>query len=428
MTISSCPPRSDLTSLNCLPAHTVVHLPLPIPITVPMSAILSLTWTAASATVWYPSLSLPDTLTVPCPLHTVLPCIQEAICMNEKQHNNDIATAALRLSMVPRIAAKPLKLPDGREVLYAPGTFTSWESAYRKGGFDALIPKQRADKGHSRRLDADVIAAVYELRERFPKLSAAGIREKMISDGLIGASDVSVSTFQRFIKKNNLKGAAAPGLKDRRAFEEEFATGMYQADTLHGPYLNENGRLRRTYCIMILDDKSRLITGGRYFYQDNSLNFQKVLKDAATYGIPQKLYVDNGSPYKNVQLSLICGQLGCVLIHTPVRDGASKGKVKRNFKTFRSRFLNALDPSRIAGIDELNSLLADYIRRHNTSVHSPTGMTPYTRYMENLSHVRMPVSPQWLDAGFLHRVMLMYGKEASNRKQEIDRQHHTIPN
>ena len=25
-------------------------------------------------------------------------------------------------------------------------------------------------------------------------------------------------------------------------------------------------------------------------------------------------------------------------------------------------------------------------------------------------------------------VMLMYGKEASNRKQEIDRQHHTIPN
>ena len=27
-----------------------------------------------------------------------------------------------------------------------------------------------------------------------------------------------------------------------------------------------------------------------------------------------------------------------------------------------------------------------------------------------------------------HEVMLMYGKEASNRKQEIDRQHYTIPN
>ncbi len=28
----------------------------------------------------------------------------------------------------------------------------------------------------------------------------------------------------------------------------------------------------------------------------------------------------------------------------------------------------------------------------------------------------------------IHAIMLMYGKEASNRKQEIDRQHHTIPN
>ena len=30
--------------------------------------------------------------------------------------------------------------------------------------------------------------------------------------------------------------------------------------------------------------------------------------------------------------------------------------------------------------------------------------------------------------GKTQRIMLMYGKEASNRKQEIDRQHYTIPN
>ena len=31
-------------------------------------------------------------------------------------------------------------------------------------------------------------------------------------------------------------------------------------------------------------------------------------------------------------------------------------------------------------------------------------------------------------ANVVIHLMLMYGKEASNRKQEIDRQHHTIPN
>ena len=41
--------------------------------------------------------------------------------------------------------------------------------------------------------------------------------------------------------------------------------------------------------------------------------------------------------------------------------------------------------------------------------------------MENINYKPIPVdgSPT---------LMLMYSKEASNRKQEIDRQHHTIPN
>ena len=342
--------------------------------------------------------------------------------MNEKETRDAVAVAGIRLSVIQpafngtfpdrnkkayydRIAREPLKLPDGREVRYSPGTYACWESDYRKGGFDALMPRERADKGRSRKLDADAIAKIYELREKYPRLSAAGIRDKMIADGLINAVDVSVTTFQRFIKKNNLKGACAPGLKDRRAFEEEFSTGMYQADTLYGPYINENGSSRRTYCIMVLDDRSRLIVGGKFFYQDNSVNFQKVLHDAvATYGIPGKLYVDNGSPYKNEQLSLICGQLGTVLIHTPVRDGASKGKVERNFRTLRSKFLNAIDPSGLKSIAELNLMLADYILSHNASVHSATGATPYSRYLDDICHIRMPESREWLDDCFLHRV------------------------
>ena len=342
--------------------------------------------------------------------------------MNEKETKDAVAVASIRLSVIQpafngtfpdmckkayydRIATKPLKLPDGREVRYSPCTFACWESDYRKGGFDALMPKKRADKGHSRKLDADVIAKIYELRKKYPRLSAAGIRDKMIADGLINAADVSVTTFQRFIKKNNLKGACAPGQKDRRAFEEESSTGMYQADTLYGPYINENGSSKRTYCVMILDDKSRLIVGGKFFYQDNSINFQEVLHDAvAAYGIPAKLYVDNGSPYKNEQLSLICGQPGTLLIHTPVRDGASKGKVERNFRTLRSKFLDAIDPLELKNITQLNLMLADYIRSHNTSVHSATGMTPYSRYMEDLCHIRMPKDREWLDECFLHRV------------------------
>lgn len=347
------------------------------------------------------------------------------------QHKKFIEEASIRLALIQpaynetypdvskrayfcRITEKPIKMPDGREIRYSPGTLACWESDYRRGGFDALIPKSRCDAGKSRRLDDDAITAIYRIREEFPKINAKEIRLKMISDGIINHKDVSLSTVQRYVKNHNLKGAACPGLKDRKAFEEEFACGMYQGDSLYGPYIVENGMRRRTYLIMLLDDKSRMIVGGRFFYNDNAYNFQKVLKDAiSTYGIPQKAYVDNGSPYKNEQLSLICGSLGIVLIHAPVRDGASKGKIERNFRTLRNRFLNILDTTKITSLEMLNSKLFEYIRKHNTTMHGAIGQTPSDRYLGDISHVKTPVSPDWLNSCFMNRVIRRVKNDAT---------------
>jgi putative transposase len=313
-----------------------------------------------------------------------------------------------------RIAKNPIRLPNGRKEHYSPGTLACWESNYRRGGFDALMPKYRCDLGKTRKLDADAISSIYRIREELPRINAKEIYLKMISDGIINRKDVSLSTVQRYVKKHNLKGAANPAQKDRKAFEEEFACGMFQGDSLYGPYITEDGKRRRTYLIMLLDDKTRMIVGGRFFYHDNAYNFQKVLKDAvARHGLCSKLYVDHGSPYENEQLSLICGSLGIVLIHTPVRDGASKGKCERNFRTLRNRFLNVLDPTEITSLEMLNSMLFEYIRKHNTSVHSATGQTPADRYLADISHVKMPVSKEWLTECFMNRVFRRVRNDAT---------------
>ena len=83
---------------------------------------------------------------------------------------------------------------------------------------------------------------------------------------------------------------------------------------------------------------------------------------------PNKLYVDLGAPYKNRQLDMICASIGTVLLHTPVRDGDSKGKVERNFRTLKERWLYGLDLKQIQTLDEFNELLATYIRKHNTTL------------------------------------------------------------
>ncbi len=128
---------------------------------------------------------------------------------------------------------------------------------------------------------------------------------------------------------------------------------------------------------MIIDDHSRLLVGGGLFYNDNAYNFQKVLKDAvAAYGIPSKLYVDNGCSYSNEQLSLICGAVGIVLLHTRVRDGASKAKTERQFRTLKETWLYILDLDSITFLKQFDSLLKDYMRSYNTTLHSSIGTTP----------------------------------------------------
>lgn len=313
-----------------------------------------------------------------------------------------------------RVAQKVQSLPDGRQVMYKPKTLEKWVSLYKSGGMDALLPKTRCDKGASRVITPEAEREIHRLKKEYPRLNGTQIHARLVQEAFLSA-DVSVASVQRYLKKNGLRGEMRETEeKDRKAFEEAYFGGMWQADTCYLPYIREEGKNRRTYLIMILDDHSRMIVGGRLFYQENAANFQQVLREAvAAYGIPHKLYVDNGAPYSNDQLSYICGSIGTVLLHTPVRDGASKGKVERNFRTLKERWLYGLDISQIRSLKEFNGLLADYIRKHNTTVHSVTGQSPLERYLSGNEKIRKPKSLEWLEECFHNRIYRRVNRDAT---------------
>lgn len=342
---------------------------------------------------------------------------------NDKSYSDAVKIAHLRFAVIApviqglfteptktayyrNVAEKTFKMPNGREIRYNYNTFEKWESDYRKDGMDGLMPKSRSDAGTSRALPDTAIAEIFRLKEQFPRINATLIYTKLIADGFIRQSEVSVSTVQRFIKKNDLKTARIPNTKDRKAFEEEFPCNMYQADTCHSIYITENGVKRKTYLFHIVDDHSRLIVGARFFYNDNAYNFQLVLKEAvARHGLCSKLYTDNGSPYSNGQLTLILGSLGIVEIHAPVRDGAAKAKVERSFRTVKDTWLNGFDPSEVESLEQLNRLLADYVRMRNNTVNRDIGETPMERYSRHIDRIRFPKSREWLDECFMNRIM-----------------------
>ena len=312
-----------------------------------------------------------------------------------------------------RVTASPLTLPDGSTVTYSYKTLEKWKSQYSIGGLDALMPGTRSDKGIPRALNEDAIAEIYRIKEEHPRMNATQIYTHLVRESFIPAT-VSVDSVQRFIRHNDLKSARDPNLRDRKAFEEDEFGKIWQADTCYLPHITEDGTSKRVYCIMTIDDHSRLLVGGELFYNDNACNFQKVLKDAiATYGIPDKLYVDNGCSYSNAQLSMICVSLGILLLHTRVRDGASKGKVERHFRTLKERWLYTLDMESIQSLAQFNGMLKDYMRDYNTTFHRGIDTIPLERYQASKDHPRKPESRQWLDDCFYNRITRKVRKDST---------------
>ena len=320
---------------------------------------------------------------------------------------------ASRTAYYKRVTENPLTLPDGTKKVINYKTLEKWVSVYQRGGIDALMPATRSDKGTTRALTDLAIEEVFRLKQAFPRLNATQIHKQLIQEGFIPAT-VSVCAVQRFIRHNDLKSARNPSMQDRKAFEEDAFGKMWQTDTCYFPHITEDGRTRRVYAICIIDDHSRLIVGAELFYSDTAANFQSVFKKAvATYTIPAKLYTDNGAPYVNEQLALICGSIGTVLLHTKVRDGASKAKIERFWRTCKETWLYGLDMEQIHSLKEFNVLFQEFIRSYNTSMHSGIGCTPFERYQASTTYAHPAKSTEWLDECFLNRITRKVRKDAT---------------
>ncbi len=164
---------------------------------------------------------------------------------------------------------------------------------------------------------------------------------------------------------------------------------MWQADTLYGPFVRDHaGKPRQSRLIAFLDDASRLLCHGRFFFNEDRPALNEALK-LALYkrGVPEILYVDNGSIYANADITAICARLGCRLCHTPVRDGAAKGKIERFFRTVRERFL-----SRNLDLGSLGRLNEQFIQwaegDYNNQIHGTLQLKPVDRYSLDLRRIR----------------------------------------
>ena len=292
--------------------------------------------------------------------------------------------------------------PTGEIRNYAPATIEKWLLDYRKGGFDALIPKSRSDCGTSRKIDADLKEQILYLRSNYPRLSASAIFRQLQDNGSIRKGQLSESTVLRFINEMNLREQFTNN-QDLRRYERPHINEVWCGDSSVGPYLTtDDGKKHKVYVIALIDDASRFIVGIDVFFNDNFINLMSVIKSAvAKYGIPKVFNFDNGPGYRNKQMELLAARIGSTIHYCKPYSPVQKAKIERWFRTLKDQWMSTLNMKDFHTLDELRGSLLTYVRLYNQRVHSSlNGKSPEERFFSEPEYIRR-ISDEQIESSFL---------------------------
>jgi len=291
--------------------------------------------------------------------------------------------------------------PRGIDTRLSAATIERWYYRYQRDDFDALLPKRRNDTGHSRKLDDDMIEQIKYLKKEYPRIPATLIHQKLISNNTIIKGEVSLSTINRYINQLNRENRFTNN-KDMRRYERPHINEVWCGDSSVGPYLTIDGKKHKVWIIALLDDASRMIIGIDVFFNDNMVNVMSVLKSAVSkYGRPKRLNFDNGSSYKNKQISLLAARIGTTLNYNPPYTPTGKAKIERFFKTLKQQWMSQLNMKDFPSLDALRLSIVEYVRSYNQREHSSlNGMAPIDRFFSE-SVIIKRLSDEQIEKSFL---------------------------
>jgi putative transposase len=305
-------------------------------------------------------------------------------------------TAAERGRRARELAGRVHDGPGGRPARVSRGTLDRWRRAYESGGFDALVPSPRQP---SPRTPAEVLALAEALKREKPGRTAAQVRRILQLSAGWAPSD---RTLQRLFERLELNAPPA-GQEEQRAlgrFECTRPNEMWTGDTLHGPVIAGG----KSFLFAFIDDHSRAVMGARWAYHDDVVRMAAAFRPALQRrGVPQAIYLDNGSPFVDAWLLRGCAVLGIKLIHSRPGKPEGRGKIERFFRTVRDQFLvEAGDGSRIAGLAEMNRLFQAWVEAsYHQAVHSETGEEPIARWARAAPAERAVPDPARMREAFL---------------------------
>jgi len=281
-------------------------------------------------------------------------------------------------------------IPHSRKTRITRTTILRWIKTYRNsnGKLESLYPRDRSDRGQCRGIDEDTALALLRLRKELPRVTVPFLIQQMTRRGLVSPGvRLHLSTVYRFLHAHNLMKPDVQPAQDRRKFEAELPNDLWQSDCMHGPRVEVNARMRKTYLLAFLDDHSRLVPHAQFYLSEGISAYLDAFEQAlAKRGLPRKLYLDNGPAFRSRHLEYITASLGIALIHSSPYKPQGRGKIERFFRTIRSQFLPGFRGHTLKDLNEAIELWLNDV--YHQRVHTATGQTPFHRFTSTMECLR----------------------------------------
>ena len=283
--------------------------------------------------------------------------------------------------LVRELAAREHTGPFGERLVVSRVTLDRWILTWRRGGFDTLLPQ-------ARNCDPTTSAAVLELaaalKREVPARTAAQISAILAVHAGPDSPVPSARTLQRHFARLELN-TRPDGLPPRAfgRFEAAAPNDRWTGDALHGPVVAG----RKTFLFAFVDDHSRALVGYRWGHSEDTVRLEAALRAGlAARGVPNVVYLDNGSAMVSSQLLRALAILGINLTHSKPGHPAGRGKIERLFRTVREQFLVELQvPGALAAVTDLaklNELFAAWVETvYHQRIHTETGQKPLARFL-----------------------------------------------
>ena len=289
-------------------------------------------------------------------------------------------------------------------------TLRRYLSQYQTDGFSGLKPKSKGQQRSEDAIPANVLEQAILLRREVPGRSVSQIITILEWEGLAEPGQIKRSTLQeklaqRGYSSRHMRMYADSGVAARR-FQKKYRNQLWHSDVKYGPYLpiGKDGAKKQVYLVTFVDDATRLVLHGQFYPVLDQVIVEDAFRQAILkYGVPEKVYFDNGSQYRTKWMIRACAKMGIRLIYAKPYSPEATGKVER-FNRVVDSFLSEAALEKPKTLDSLNELFQVWLTEcYQNKAHSglESNMSPETAYRSDKKALNF-LDPETIANAFLH--------------------------